>query len=405
MNQLLGRSMWRRAVLAALVLAPWPAIAGGESAGDAPAGRTARIDLADGTVVEGAVRALDGEELVVESGGEDRRLRVADVRQVTLRDQAAPVAPLPVRVDAADGTWIDGDDFLWRGETATIVRGARQIDVPIQHVRRVAWRDPATAAPAWVAALPDDPEEDLVVVASGAGAELVDCAISAVTADAVTVVLDGETLPVRRAKVLGLVWSRPAAVEAGVRIALEGGRLAGRSVVLEGETLVVDSGCRVPFGLVAAIDYAAARSVRLCDLEPERRSVEPYVGDLAGLAGVAEFFAPRVIPAATGADRVAAGAMSLLVRPRTVLAWRVPDGARRFRAGVAGSPSSRPGAAVRAAVRLDDRGGWEGVLDAAHPTAELELDVGGVRRLELVVDFVGLDPGGAVRLERAVFER
>ncbi|MFM7185201.1 MAG: hypothetical protein ACKO4Z_10570 [Planctomycetota bacterium] len=395
----------RQAVLTGgAALAVWTLAAARVPAGDPPVVGAARVEVVDGSVIEGSLHSLTAEDVVVEVEGAERRLPIGDVRRVVLKNDHAPPAALRMRMEAVDGTWIDGDDFVWEGEAATIVRGDVRLAVPIQHVRKVTWREPESPPPQWLSALPDDPDEDLVVVTSGDGSELVDCAITAVSPAAVTVVLDGERIPVRRAKVLGLVWSRPPAVEAGVRIALDGGRLACGHVTLEGGDLVADSGTRVPVDLVTALDFAAARSVALCDLQPERRSTEPYVGDLGGIAGVAAFFAPRVVPAAADESGGSAAAAWLL-RPRTALAWRLPDGSRRLRAAVVGSPGARPGAAVRMAVRLDGASGWEAVLDAAQPAAELELDVAGVRRLELVLDFVGLDPGFPVRVERAVVER
>ncbi|MFM7413722.1 MAG: hypothetical protein ACKO6E_11025, partial [Planctomycetota bacterium] len=267
----------RQAVLTGgAALAVWTLAAARVPAGDPPVVGAARVEVVDGSVIEGSLHSLTAEDVVVEVEGAERRLPIGDVRRVVLKNDHAPPAALRMRMEAVDGTWIDGDDFVWEGEAATIVRGDVRLAVPIQHVRKVTWREPESPPPQWLSALPDDPDEDLVVVTSGDGSELVDCAITAVSPAAVTVVLDGERIPVRRAKVLGLVWSRPPAVEAGVRIALDGGRLACGHVTLEGGDLVADSGTRVPVDLVTALDFAAARSVALCDLQPERCSTEPY---------------------------------------------------------------------------------------------------------------------------------
>lgn len=392
------------AAVAAALLSVSTATAGRPRAAD-PAADGVRVDLVDGSVVMGGVVSIGSEELRIDTGDGERRLPLGDVRRLTRTGHSPAAAERRMRMDAVDGTWIEGDDFLWQGETATVVRGDATISVPISQVKRVVWRDPTAAA--WLAALPADPVEDLVVVTSDDASEVVDCAIIAVSPEAVSVVLDGETIPVRRAKVLGLVWARPGAAESGVRIAIDGGRLAGRVVGIEGGDLVVDGVTRVPLAVVESIDFAAARSVALCDLEPERCSTEPFVGDLAAIAGVAAFFAPRVTTAAAGTDpSSASGTRALVVRPRTVAVWRVPEAARTFRARVARGSGSRPGAAVRVTVRLDDRTAWEGVLDAKQPmAADVELDVGGAGRFELLVDFVEADPGCPVTIERGVFER
>lgn len=390
----------------------WAAVAAAAATGvgrawaaSAPIESVARVELVDGTAVAGVVQSIDAAEVRIDAESGARRVPLAEVRRL-VRDEARPaVAARRMRLDAVDGTWAEGDDFLWQGATAAIVRDGIRIELPIERVRRVTWRDPAAAAPPWLAALPDDPTEDLVVVARGESSEVVDCAITEVSSEAVTVVLDGETIPVRRAKVVGLVWSRPPATETGVRIGIDGGRLAGGFVRLEGEDLVVDDATRVPFALVESIDFAAARRVALSDLEPERQSTEPFVGDLMTIAGVAAFFAPRIVP---GKDATPAtpDRRALLVRPRTVARWCVPESARRFRAVIDRGPGARPGAAVRVAVRLDDHDRWESVLDAKQATgAVVDLDVAESGRLELIVDFVGLDPGCPVLIDEAVFEQ
>lgn len=397
-----------RAAVAGVLLLAATSAAGRSWAADVADAPGVRLELVDGSVADGGMRSLEPDAVGIAASDGERRVPLADIRRLVLVHRRAAPAAMPMRLDAVDGTSIDGDDFLWQGETATVRRGDVRIDMPIQRVRRVTWRDPAAAVPPWIAALPDDPEQDMVVVTSGDGSEVVDCAITAVSPEAVTVVLDGETIPVRRAKVAGLVWSRRPVAEVGARVGIEAGRLAGRVVTLRGSDLVVDETTRVPLELVESIDFAAARSVCLVDLEPERRSTEPFVGELAGIGGVAAFFAPRVVSAAPDSHPAGSvgGPRALLVRPRTATVWRVPEAARRFRATVARAAGARPGAAVRVAVRLDDRPAWEALLDATRPAgAELDVEVAGAGRLELVVDFVGLDPGCPVLLAAAVFER
>jgi len=67
---------------------------------------------------------------------------------------------------------------------------------------------------------------------------------------------------------------------------------------------------------------------------------------------------------------------------------------------------ARTHAAVRVAVRADDRAAREVVLDAASANGvPLDVDVAAANRLELLVDFAGDDAGCAVRFEQPVFER
>lgn len=362
-----------------------------------------RLELADGGTAEGILRAIGAESVGIEAAAGPRSVPLAEVRRLVRLEPPSP-ARGRVRVELVDGTGIEGDDFTWSGDSAAVSRPPAVIDLPIGRVRRVEFRpadDRAGDAPAWLAAVPEVPTDDLVVVAKGDTHEVVECAMAAVSAETVTVVLDGETIPVKRGRVVGLVWARPQAAVTGARIALVGGDLVASSVEFTGDDLAIDGGVRVPVGLLESIDFAAGRTVPLCDLKPERVETEPFVGGLARVEGVAAFFAPRFGPAAAGTT-----ARPLVVRPRTRATWPVPPGARRFRAVAVRADGARTQAAVRVAVRADDRPPREAVLDAASAGGvPLDVDVAAANRLELVVDFSGGDAGCAVRFEQPVFER
>jgi hypothetical protein len=362
-----------------------------------------RLELADGGPAEGILRAIGAESVGIEAAAGPRSVPLVEVRRLVRLEPPSP-ARGRVRVELVDGTGIEGNDFTWSGDSAAVSRPPAVIDLPIGRVRRVEFRpadDRAFDAPAWLAAVPDLPTDDLVVVAKGDTHEVVECAMVAVSAETVTVVLDGETIPVKRGRVVGLVWARPQAAVTGARVALVGGDLVASSVEFTGDDLAIDGGVHVPVGLLESIDFAAGRTVPLGDLKPERVETEPFVGGLARVEGVAAFFAPRFGPPAAGTT-----ARPLVVRPRTRATWPVPPGARRFRAVAVRADGARPQATVRVAVRADDRTPREAVLDAASAGGvPLDVDVAAANRLELVVDFSGGDAGCAVRFEQPVFER
>jgi hypothetical protein len=160
--------------------------------------------------------------------------------------------------------------------------------------------------------------------------------------------------------------------------------------------------------------------VRRATLAPERVVVRPLLAGTADSPRLAAFFAPRRVPVTSGIEDEA-----LLVRPRTVMVWRVPPDSRVFRArAVAG------GGRTSLAIGVDDREPLRWIL-AADPGAPvecpIEIDVAAGRRLSIVVDLPdatepentqpratepeNTEPGaatgglgGPVRLDRAVFE-
>lgn len=399
---------WLIAILfAGLGMAACPVLAGGPQM---------RLEMADGSSAAGELESITADATRIIVDGVGRSVPVTAIRRI-VRAQPPAALPLPpVTVTTTAGEQLTGDDFTWTGDVAAMLRGAERLELPIGLVQMVAWRRPEDAAdaPAWLKSLPEQPESDLVIVGSGATAECVSCAITGVTAENVTVVLDGETIPVKRAKVAGLRWLRPeGAARGGIIVATRAGRITAAEIAWSADGgLLLDGRARAPADWLDAIDYAAGRTVRLTAVEAERIDVEPYFGGLKNVEGLAAFFAPRSVPAADGD-----AASSLILRPRTVGVWRVPADSRRFRGVLRAAGEATPQAVV--AIDLDGRELFrhsfdrppETDSDTARPSAgdvsgvPIDLDVSGCRRLTLSVDFAAGGPGGPVAIDDARFEK
>ena len=370
-----------------------------------------KLERGDGGVTEGGLVRVDREGVVVATAGAEARLPIAEVRSLERLVPAAD-APRAVRLMLVDGGWIDGDDVAWDGAKMTLVRPEGTVGLPAERVRTVAWRhrtDAPGGAPGagWLGSLPEAAESDLLVVAAADGQEFVECAIKGVSAETVTVVLDEETIPVKRAKVVGLHWVRPEAPPrraGGVAVTLDGGSLRGGGVEWSAEGLVLDGDMRLPQGIVARFDWAAGRTVSLVTLAPERLEVEPWFGGLAKVPGLAAHFGPRPVEAGGGFARG-----GLVVRPRTTMVWRVPAESRRFRATAAPAAGELAAGAVVLSVAVDDEERLRHRIDATTTLPDgvpIDVDVTGGRRLSITVDFVGGGDGGcAVRLGAPVIEQ
>lgn len=373
------------------------------------AGPAAVLRVADGTTVEGTLVRVTAEAVVIAVVGAERSIPVDSLRRVDVVGAEVEDASA-VTVTCVDGGWLTGADFGLATEggtaTATLVRGDGQWRLPAEKVLRVEWtkRDaapPSAPGPApWQADLPEGADGDLLVVA-GEPTTFVPCAIATVDPQAVTVVLDGETIPVKRAKVLGLVFLREAAsagVPAGaVSVAVAGGRFVARAVEWSAAGLVLDGGLHFPAASLRGIDYAAGRTVELAGLTPEKVEVEPFFGSLMKIDGVGAFFAPRPLPDG-----------GLLVRPRTEVTYRIPPGGRRFHTRLLPALPRPTGGTVTLVVRVDDREVHRATISAADPgaAAAVDLDIAGGRRLTLVVEFGGpADPGFPLRFDAAAIDR
>lgn len=393
---------WRARILWVLLVASaWPVVAA--------EGPGWRVERGDGSLVEGDLVRLDRDGLVLGREGAETTHALADIRAA---ERVAPATPTPraVRLVLVDGGWIEGDDLAWDGAAVTLSRGDGPVTLPVERVRSVAWRRAGGAGEPgadWLAALPESPGSDLLVVGSGDGQEFVECAIKGISEETVTVVLDEETIPVKRAKVIGLHWVRPEATPrgaGGVAVALDGGALRAGRVEWTSAGALLDGDVRLPAAALERLDWAAGRTVSLATLAPERIDVEPWFGGLAKVPGLAPHFAPRPVAAGEGFPRG-----GLVLRPRTVAVWRIPPESRRFRASVAPAAADRAVGAVVVIVAIDDEERFRTRVDRTTPVPDglpIDVDVTGARRLTLTIDFVGGGDGGcAVRLGAPVIDQ
>lgn len=380
-------------------------------AGTADTAPQVTLERVAGEPLAGTLLGLDARTARIEVAGRDEAVAVDTIRRlVRVAPDRAPDGP--VGVTLTDGSRLSGDDVTWSGEAATIVRGDGRVTMPGDRVRMMSWSAPVDAGgPAWLDLLPEPLDSDVVVVGAGEAFECVPCAITAVSADTVTVVLDGETIPVRREKIVGLRWLRTDQPAGGIAVAVTGGTLAASRIAWSSDGMVIDDVVRLPAAWLLAIDYAAGRTVSLIDMPPERVEVEPFFAGLARVEGLAGFFAPRSV---AGDVRTGTPA-GIVVRPRTRAVWRVPPDARRFRAivlpapGAAGDTSAEPGIV---AISVD---GTEVLREPVVPRGAgaeepagrpVVVELTAARRLEIVVDFPRTGAmGGPVLMGTPVFEK
>lgn len=362
-----------------------------------------RIDPVAGEPVTGRLVEVTADSVRLEVDGAERLVPLATVRQLVRAGGAARQrTPAVVLVTTSDGGTLSGTDFLQDGPRGVVESDEGPIELPVERIRRVAWLERDEQEPGWVANLPERPATDLLVVRREEGEEVVACAVVGVSREHVTVVLDGETIPVKRAKVRGIEWLREDAAAGGTLVRLAGGELTARSIRWSAAAFALDD-IRLPPESFLAIDFAAGRTTSLAALEPETLTVEPFFGGLAADRELAAFFAPRAIATANG------GPADLLVRPRTVATWRVPEASRRFRGVISRRVPAEATAAVEVMVAIDGREAWRrrlgGVAGDEPEPVSFDLDVAMGRRVTLTVEFVAGDPGCGILLAGGAFEK
>jgi hypothetical protein len=169
-----------------------------------------------------------------------------------------------------------------------------------------------------------------------------------------------------------------------------------------------------PLAGIASIDLSAGKIVFLSDIEPAAVSWQPLVGLPTAASRAAQYGRPRFNQSAGGGpltlaypdDDPAAGtpeikpfAKGLAIRSRSELVYRLPKGYSRFLAVVGIEPAAAASGNVMLSIFGDDRLLVEQAIDGSDAPLPLELDVSGVNRLKIVVDYgQNLDTGDWLNL-------
>jgi len=156
---------------------------------------------------------------------------------------------------------------------------------------------------------------------------------------------------------------------------------------------------------IVRIDFSHGKIVYLSDLESETREWTPYFKTSKEIPALSQFFAPK-------ADRsLHAGPMvldrktyakGLALHSRTRVVYRLPDKFHRFKATVGIDDRVRPQGNARLVIQGDDRVLLETTVTGQEPAKPVDLDLSGIRRLSILVDYgADFDIGDHVDLGEA----
>ncbi len=205
---------------------------------------------------------------------------------------------------------------------------------------------------------------------------------------------DGTPVALPRARVDGVIYRHPEGSAAGSSICVlqdtAGGRWVATSLELVDRELHVTTGAGVravlPLDRLAAIDYALGNVSYLVDLPTDSIEFEPRVGGAQAAKLVADWFKPR-----TERGEIKLGQRtfnnSLSIHSRSVVTYRLREEHRRLLATARIDDRFRPSGQVRLEIRGGERVLLEREIVGDDDPVDLDVDIRGVRRLTLIVDF------------------
>ncbi len=335
-----------------------------------------------------------------------------------LTRKPAPTAAdrkLPIRVELVDQSLLAASGYTVRGGLAQLVLGGgAKLEVPTRAIRWVRFAAAADAdeklTKQWSEIAETKADGDLLVVRKSGALDYLEGVQGDIDADRCNFELDKEPVPVPRAKVEGVVYFHSATAElpeaAGELILLDGSRVAIAKVELAGDKVRIATPAGVslamPLDNVSRFDFSSGKIAYLSDLDPESATHVPYLGFAEEPAALREFYRYRrdigfeQNPLRLDGKTYRKG---LSLASRSVLFYKLPGKFRLFRAVVGIDDSVRETGDVHLVIKGDGKVLWEGDVRGADPARELELEIAGVKRMEIVVDYGGgLDVGDRLDL-------
>jgi len=367
-----------------------------------------------------AIRTADG---IVRMDG--RQLATVDALAEPL--DAAPGNDLQVQL--IDGSRLWGNRFLVTRGTASLARAEMEpVEISSRAIQWIRLRQSAELNAMWNEQLAIEGKGDVVVVRKTArpvaGEERaatvldrVEGIIKEVAADTVHFELDGELVKIKREKLEGLIFFQPPGRElpaAACRLTDRSRSIwNAKSIGLEGTNLsvisVAGATSRIPLSSLRQLDFSVVNTQYLDAIEPDSWEWQPFFESRVA-AGNLQRFSGRGLP-----DGVASSAMRLAgrsydrglqMRSRTVATFRIPKDAQRFLATVGIDDRLGDAGNVQLVIRGDNRQLLSQTIVGGTEPFEVSLDIAGMRRLTLLVDYGDeLDIGDYLDLCNARFTR
>jgi hypothetical protein len=362
------------------------------------------VQTIDGKSLAGSVAELTAERVVLDAAGGRQSFQTGQLTGLSIGEPAGSSARPKAWIALVDGSSLLADEYTVRSARATLVLSGsgQSLDVATTEITDVRFppQNDAVAAE-WLRIVSRTADGDRLVVHKGSAIDDHQGILRDVTEAEVHFEVDGDVLPIKRARVSGLIYyhaTRPKLPEILCHLSdVDGARWSVQAMRLIDGNLqwTTPTGLTVsrPLAQIKRIDFSGGgKVVYLSDLRPESVAWTPYFRPDNDLPILNEFYAPRpdrtleMLPLSLGGKQYRKG---IAVHSRTEMTYRLPDHFRRFQMVVGIDDHLRPQGSMRLVIRGDDRVLWEATLTGAGDPLPVDIDVSGVRRLSLLADFAG----------------
>jgi len=361
------------------------------------------VKLLSGPPVRGELVECSPDAVVIQAGGNPQRFEAGQLRELSVTTPAPPVAGMAtVWVELIDGSVVGGDKYVAAAGLATInTLSGRSVSIRTAAIQAVRFRDYASApslAERWRQLAAAKTPGDALVVRRGDGLDQVLGAIRDVSDEVVQFEADGEVIQAKRVKLEGMLYYHPATGELPRRSALVtdvfGNQWSVKSLRTAEERFdlvsVAGVAAALPLQELSRIDYSSGNSQWLDALEPESLQWRPFIESEVAGNSLRRWFEPRGPAAAPGQPLLLAGQAyerGLRICSRTEIVYRLAGDFRQFQALAGIDEQARPAGNVRLVISGDERELFSQTIRGADEPLELAVDITGVKRLRILVDF------------------
>lgn len=368
----------------------------------------------DGQSVAGTLVQLDDKQLSLETPAGRQTLLLEKLASVIRQASAAATSKPAISVELVDNSVLNAVDYKVADQKAQITLAAGEVvELPTRSIRWVRFAGAVgddKLNQQWTDVIGGEHAGDVLVVRKGEVLDHMEGVLGNISAETCQFELDKDVIPVKRAKVAGLIYFHNKAAElkaaVGIAVSDDGTRLSLAKVDLaDGKLQVVTPtglSRTIPLDNVARLDFSSGKIAYLSDLDAESAKHTPYFGAADLPASIAGYFHYRRDAGFEHEPLRIDGRVfrkGIAVHSRSTLVYKLPAQFRLFKATLGIDDNVREAGNAHVEVRGDDKVLWQGDVHGSDPPQELELELAGARRLTVFVDYGSdLDIGDQVDL-------
>jgi hypothetical protein len=383
------------------------------------------LRTSDGAEVTGEITKWGTAEITLTSAGESKSYSTKELLQVSRQEARDADLESSTTIELVDGSRFAITEFTLTDRVATVHTplDKNPLTVPAEQVRFVQLLPAANQSQAWQR---EAVTGDILVVTKkdSVETEMLSGVINVVGQEKVLFTWEGDTIPVKRAKIAGLGFYQAGTQEVAEPtcwlVLTSGARLAASKIDQQGSKLQVTTvtglDVTVPFDEVASADYSVGKLSYISDMEPLISKWTPLVELPVAAESIRNHGAPRrnisfggspltllwPADAASGSERFQNYNKGLALRSRSELEYRLPKSMRRFVATAGIDPEMVGQGNVLLTIETDGEVAFSETISGDQPPKEIDIDIINKQRLRIIVDYgENLDLGDLLHLVEA----